>query len=58
MRHFIYGLITGIGIATATAAYAASLVGSGYLFGWDVTVDGDRVCSDPYIWSSVKEIDC
>lgn len=58
MRNFIYGLITGIGIAATSATYAASIAGDGYLFGWDVKVDGDVVCNDPWIWPGFQEIEC
>ena len=38
---------------------AAQVVGTnGYLTGWSVTKDGDEVCSDPYIWTSTREIEC
>ena len=59
MRNFVCGRIFGIVVAMATVTYAASLVGdNGWLMGWDVTINGDLVCSDPYVWSSVREIEC
>jgi hypothetical protein len=46
-------------VGMASDAIAARLVGdTGYLFGWDVQVDGETVCSDPYIWVATKEIEC
>jgi hypothetical protein len=52
---FVAGAIT----ALAGATYAAALVGdNGYLIGWDVTIDGETVCSDPFVWTSTHEIDC
>ena len=59
MRNFVCGLIIGIAISTVTAAYGAQIVGdSGWLFGWDVTVNGNTVCSDPFIWAGIREIEC
>ena len=52
----IIGFIMGSSVSFLSAA---RLVGSsGYLSGWSVTVEGEEVCSDPYVWTSVKEIDC
>lgn len=58
MRPFFAGLVIGIGIATTTFTYAATLVGTGYLMGWDVTVNGETVCTDPYVWTGTREIEC
>ncbi len=59
MKRFICGLIVGLCLGVAISAAAAKIVGdTGYLFGWDVTVGGETVCSDPYIWTSTHEIEC
>ena len=59
MRNFIYGLIAGTSISAASVAYAAELVhGSGYLFGWDVMINGEIACSDPFVWPAFREIEC
>ncbi len=59
MRQFVLGMLVGLSIGAATAATAATLVGdTGYLMGWDVVINGDTVCSDPYVWSATREIEC
>lgn len=60
MRNFLLGLGAGLVIGLAgTAASAARIVGdTGYLMGWSVTVSGDEVCSDPYVWTATREIEC
>ncbi len=59
MRRFALGFILGAMIGAAASAFAASIAGSnGYLIGWDVSVNNNVVCSDPYIWTSTREIEC
>ena len=59
MRTFVSGFICGALAAAALGAAAAQLVGdTGYLMGWDVTIGGETVCSDPYVWTLTREIEC
>jgi len=60
MRKFLAGVALGLALGTATTALAAKMVGdSGYLFGFDVKVNGKKVCSDPWIWTNgLNEIEC
>lgn len=59
MKKFVAGFLAGLATALAVSAFAAKMVGSdGYLVGWDITKDGEEICSDPYIWTSTREIEC
>ena len=59
MRNFVLGLFVGIGIAAAAGVYAAAVVGgNGWLVGWDVIINNSVVCSDPYVRTGVREIEC
>ena len=59
MKKYTIGFFFGLLIGIATSAMAARIVGgNGWLNGWDVTVDGETVCTDPYVWSSIREIEC
>lgn len=59
MKRFALGLLLGLAFGFAVSAAAANVIGdNGYLMGWDVTVDGETVCSDPYVWVSTSEIEC
>jgi len=59
MKKFWFGLALGLIVGASTSSVAAQLVGNnGYLMGWDVQVNGETVCSDPFIWTGTKEIEC
>ena len=59
MRKYITGFILGLAVGTVVPVAAASLVGgTGYLSGWTVTKNGDEICYMPYVWTSIREIEC
>ena len=59
MKNFLLGIIVGLAIGTVTISFASQIIGGdGWLMGWDVSYNGDTICSDPYIWTSVREIEC
>lgn len=59
MRKYVTGFVAGLMLGTVVPAAAAQVVGStGYLSGWTVTKNGDEVCYMPYVWVSMREIEC
>jgi hypothetical protein len=59
MKKLTIGFFIGLAAGAAVPAVAASIVGStGYLSGWTVTKDGDEICYMPYVWTSIREIEC
>ena len=63
MKTCIFGLAVGLIVSSAFAAYAdaddiESFIASGYARGWTVSIKGNEVCSDPYVWSASKDIEC
>jgi hypothetical protein len=54
--HTLLAIMTAATIligAQITYAWAAS-----YLYGWTVEIGGDEVCSDPYMNSATRTIEC
>lgn len=59
MHRYIVGFLVGILVGTVTSVFAARIVGdNGHATGWTVTVGGEEVCDDPYVWVSTREIEC
>lgn len=56
---FSIGFAAGLMLGLTAPVGAATLVGgTGYLFGWTVTKDGDDICDAPFIWTATREIEC
>ena len=56
MKRFVFGLLLGLllgSVATVTAQLS-----EGYLNNWDVVRRGQILCKDPYVWPSLREIEC
>ena len=59
MKKLVIGFMLGLAAGAAVPAVAATLVGStGYLAGWTVTKDGEEVCYMPFVWTTLREIEC
>lgn len=58
-RDLAMGTVIGFLLGIAVSASAQRIVGNdGYLMGWDITYRGEVICSDPFIWRSIMEIEC
>ena len=55
MKMFIAGLIVGFALS---GGVACAYFSSGFMLGWSVTIKNREICSDPYMWPSLKEIEC
>jgi hypothetical protein len=58
MGKFLAGIVIGLVVGSSAAAFAAAVAGDGFLIGWTINKDGEEICSDPYVWSGLKEIEC
>jgi hypothetical protein len=58
MLRFIAGTVFGCLLSIIGSAFGASVLGSGTLDGWTVTMGGEEVCSDPDVDTARKEIQC
>ena len=70
---FVVGLIMGMAfmgfmpqakasrvkLVNSNHANVAKIVGdNGYLMGFEIQVDGETICHDPYVWIGIKQIEC
>lgn len=56
---FMAGVLVGTLISSPVIeAAGAKIVGSGFVYGVEVTIDGEAICSDPYYWEVTKELEC
>jgi hypothetical protein len=58
MKNFVLGLMLGLSVALGAHAWAAQVLAQGYLTGWDVMHKGERVCTTPFVWEAIREIEC
>lgn len=60
MKQFAVGLAFGFLLGLTGAGLAAVKVSGDddYLKGWEVVVKGKKVCTDPYVRVTSKEIEC
>ena len=60
MKHLAWGVALGLLLGLTGAGLAAVKVtgADDYLKGWEVVVKGKKVCTDPYVRVSTKEIEC
>jgi hypothetical protein len=59
MSRFSLGLAVGLLLGSAVTTFSARMVGEpGFLLGWEVTKDGENICSDPFVWPGTMEIEC
>jgi hypothetical protein len=59
MRRFLLGFFCGVIASATVGVFAAQVVGgNGWLRGWSIMKDGEEICDDPYVWVSIKEIEC
>lgn len=54
MKKFVTGLVMGLTLGATVTASAAT----GYMMGWTVSINGHEICSDPFVWSNLREIEC
>ena len=59
MRKLAIGFVIGLAAGAAVPVAAAAIVGNtGYLSGWTVTKDNEEICYMPFVWTSIREIEC
>lgn len=59
MKGFLLGLTIGTLSTIGITAFATqTVIDDGYILGWDVVKDGNTICSDPFIWTATREVEC
>jgi hypothetical protein len=58
MLMFIAGALVTFTFWYGVSKSEAGAGRNGWLYGWEVKIGKRIICTDPYIWNEVREIEC
>ena len=61
LKQLTFGIAIAVLASTSFVlggSYGPRLIGTGYLQGWTVSINGKEICDDPYVWDGTHEIEC